>query len=125
MESVSQLDQNDTNIFGHRQGHFLKVFGLSLFGGVEFDMGQLTHTVHQIGDIRPKLCTNILFGDASILDDVMEQRGHEALCIHMHARQNAGHGKGMRDIRLATAPCLPVVCLLRVVIGSPDQFYLF
>ena len=87
-------------------------------------MGQFTHTVNQIGDIRPKLRANIFFGDAGILDYVMEQRGHKALRVHMHARQNAGHGEGMCDIRLTTASSLPVVCLLRVVIGSPDQFHL-
>ena len=87
-------------------------------------MGQFTHTVHQIGDIRPKLRANIFFGDAGILDDVMEQRGHQALRVHMHTRQNAGHCERVCDIRLTTASCLAVMCLLRVVIGSSDQFYL-
>src|SRR6056300_1128322 len=41
VQSIGELDQNHPKVFGHGQGHFLKVFGLLKFDTVELYVGSL------------------------------------------------------------------------------------
>ncbi|MNW67706.1 hypothetical protein D3C74_463310 [compost metagenome] len=41
--------------------------------------------------------------------------------VHVHVGKNIGHGKGMRDVRLAAATALTVMGLFGVEIRSADQ----
>ena len=46
VQTVSQLDDNDANVFSHRQEHTAKVFGL-LFGfAVEVELSELGDTLY-------------------------------------------------------------------------------
>ena len=112
MKPVGQLDEDDANVLGHRQRHFLKILCLPELNRVEFDVGQLADAIHQLRDFLSKLGADILFVDARIFNHVVEECCHQALRVHMHARKNAGNGQRMRDIGLATPPGLAIVGLL-------------
>jgi len=60
-------------------------------------------------------------GNTGVFDHVMQHCRHQALMVHVHVGKNIGHGKRMRDIRLATAAALAVVGLFGVEIRSADQ----
>ena len=125
MKPVGQLDEDDANVLGHRQRHFLKILCLPELNRVEFDVGQLADAIHQIRDFHSKLGTDIQYVDALDLDHIVEECRHQALCVHMHSRKDAGDGQRMRHIGFATASCLAIVGLLGVIVGSSDELSLF
>ena len=47
VQAVCQLDQDDANISGHGQGHFLKIFGLLLGFRGKFNFAELADAVNQ------------------------------------------------------------------------------
>ena len=91
MKTVGELDQNDADVPGHSQRHFLKVFSLLLFRTVKIDLGELTHTINKICDLFAKLSTNVLFSNPGVFDDVVEKSRHDALVVHVHARKHGGY----------------------------------
>lgn len=50
MRAVGQFDQDNPNILHHGQHHFAKVFRLRLFAIAKFELIELRHPVHQLGD---------------------------------------------------------------------------
>ena len=72
MESVRQFDQDDADIFRHRQRHFLEVLGLPEFHRIKFDMGQLADTIDQLRDLLAELGANVFFVDACVLNHIVQ-----------------------------------------------------
>ena len=114
MKTVSELNQNDADVPRHCQRHFLKVFSLLLFRTVKIDLGELTHTIDKICDFLAKLSTNVLFSNTRVFDDVVEKRRHDALVVHVHARQHSGYRERVCDIGFASPSRLAVVRLLGI-----------
>ena len=81
MQAVGQFDDNDANIFRHRHGHFLKVFCLRFRLGSEFNLRQLADAVHQVRHRIAKLLGQGGFADAGVFNDIVQQRGNEAVMI--------------------------------------------
>ena len=114
MKTVSELDQNDTDVPRHCQRHFLKVFSLLLFRTVKIDLGELTHTIDKICDFLAKLSTNILFSHTCVFDDVVEKSRHDALVVHVHARKHSGYRQRVRDVGFSSPSRLAVVRLFGI-----------
>ena len=124
MQAIRELDEDDANIFRHRQGHFLEVLGLPELNRVKLHVGQLADTIDQLRNLCTELGTNVFLVDACILDHIMQQRGHQALRVHTHASENAGHRQRVSDVGFPTAPDLAVVSLLGVIVCAPYQLRL-
>ena len=71
MQSVSQLDQDDSYVLGHGQEHLAEVLGLGFGAALELDLGQLADAVHQSGDLLAELAAQLLLVHVSIFDDVV------------------------------------------------------
>ena len=124
MQAIREFHEDDANVFRHRQRHFLKVFGLPELHRVKLHVGQFADTIDQLRDLFAELAANVFFVDACVFDHIVQQRGHQALRVHVHASENARHRQGVSDVGFSTAPGLPVVSLLRIIVGSPDQLRL-
>ncbi len=124
MQAIRQLDEDDANIFRHRQGHFLEVLGLPELHRIKFDMGELADTIDQFGDLFAELGANVLFVDACVLNHIVQQGGHQALGVHVHASENAGYRQRMGNVWFSATAGLTVMGLLGVVISSPHQLRL-
>ena len=124
MQAIRQLDEDDADVFRHRQGHFLKVLGLAELHRVKLHVGQFADPIDQFRHLLAELGTNVFLVDARVLDHIVQQRGHQALRVHTHASENAGHRQRMSDVGLSTAPCLAVVSLLGVIVCAPHQLRL-
>lgn len=121
VQPVGQLDQNHPDIPGHGHGHFLEVFRLGFGLGLEIHLGQFADPVDQFGHGFAKLRTERFLGNTGVFDHVMQHRSHQALMVHVHVGKNIGHGKRVRDIRLAASAALAVVGLFGVEVRSADQ----
>ena len=77
VEPVGQLDQDDANIPGHGQGHFLEVLGLFFLEGLELHLGELADPVHQLGHGGPELLADGALGDAGVLYDIVQHGSHQ------------------------------------------------
>ncbi len=47
----------------------------------------------------------------------MEHGRHQALVVHMHIREDMGHGNRVRDVGVAALPLLPLVSLVGELVG--------
>ncbi len=121
VQTVGELDQDHPDVARHGHGHFLEVFRLGFGLGLEVHLGQFADPVDQFGHGFTELRLQRFLGDTGVFDHVMQHRGHQALMVHVHVGKNIGHGKRMRDIRLAAATALTVMGLFGVEIRSADQ----
>lgn len=121
MQAVGQLDQDHADIAGHGHGHLLEVFGLGFGLGLEVHLGQFADPVDQFGHGFAELRTERFFGDAGVLDHVMQHRSHQALMVHVHVGKDVRYRERVRDVRLAAATALTVMGLFGVEIRSADQ----
>jgi hypothetical protein len=119
VQAVGELDEDDADIPGHGQGHFLEVLRLFFLQRVELNLRQLRHAVHEIGDSFPELFGDRLLVDPRIFDNVVEHRRHETLVVHVHVGEDARHGEGVSDVGFAGAALLPEMRLFGVVVGAP------
>jgi hypothetical protein len=92
VQAVGELDQDNADILGHGKRHFLEVFGLRFGAGGKVDLGKLADTVNQFGNRIAELPGERLLANAGILNDVVQERGDQALRIHVHVGEDAGHG---------------------------------
>ena len=124
MQPVGELDQNDPNIPGHGQRHFLEVLRLLVFQAVEFYVGELADAVDQFRNFLAKLSTDVLFGNPGVFYGVMQQSGHQALVVHVHASENTGYRQRVGHIGLTAAADLAIMRLFGKEIGALDQLHL-
>ena len=122
MQAVGELDQDDPDILGHRHHHLAEVFGLGFGLGAELDLRQLRDAFDQIGDLLTELLDQRFLADATIFDDVMHQRRHDALGIKAHAGHDAGDRYWMGDIGLARRSRLAGMGVPGQFIGFGDLF---
>ncbi len=125
VQAIGELDQNDTDILCHSQGHFLKVFRLSQLYRVKLDMSEFADAIHKFCDFLAKLRPDIIFADAGVLYDIVQKRRHEALRVHVHTGKNAGNSKRMCNVGLSASSGLAVVGLFRVIVGAANPLSLF
>ena len=118
VQAVSQLDDDDANIFRHRQQNFLDVVGLLLDFVLELDVGELADAIDQIGDFFTKLFLDLLARGGGVFDDIMQNGCNDAVHVHMHFRENAGDSDGVVDVRLTGDAVLAFVQLRAKQVGA-------
>ena len=123
MQAIGQFDQDDTDVLGHGEHHLAEVLGLGLGPGFKLDRADLADTVDEVGHGIAELAGDVFLGDAGILDDVMEQPGHDAGSVHAHVGQDKPYRQGVGDIGVTGAPVLALVSLFGERIGRPDAVH--
>ena len=121
VQAVGQFDQDHADVAGHGHGHLLEVFGLGFGLGLEVHLGQLADPVDQLGDSLAELLAEGFLGDAGVFDHIVQHSGHQALMVHVHVGQDAGHGQRVGHVGLAATAALTIVRLFGVEIGPADQ----
>ena len=118
MQAVCQLDQNNPDVAGHRQRHLLEVLRLFFLQGFEFHLGQFADAVYKFRHRGAELFADGALGDAGVLDDIVQHGSHQALMVHVHIGENAGHGQRVCYVVFTTAPTLAEMGLLGKVVGA-------
>ncbi len=70
--AVREFDENDADVAGHGQQHFAEGLCLILFAGIELQLFQLGEAIHQLGHRGAKTLNQFRFGDAAILDGIVQ-----------------------------------------------------
>ena len=94
VQAVGELDQDHADVAGHGHGHLLEILGLGLGLGLEVHLGQLADPIDQLGDGFAELGDQSFLGNAGILDNVVQHRGHQALMVHVHVGEDIGYREG-------------------------------
>ena len=118
VQAVGELDDDDADIFGHRQKHLAKVFDLRVFLRLVGNPRQLRDAVNEARDLFAELRGDLLRGDRRVFDDVVEQCRGDRLMIHLEVGEDARDGKGMPDIRLARSAALAFVSGAGRLVGA-------
>src|SRR5690625_4650428 len=124
MQPISQFDEDDADVLGHRQHHLAEAFRLSLGFGLEIDLGQFADAIDEFSNILAKLPRHLLFGSGRVFDDIVQNSSGHALRIHPHLCQDARHRERMGNIRLAREPALIGVRHSAKTIGTINQCHL-
>ena len=77
VQSVCQFDEDDADVPGHGQHHLAQVFGLLLGLGLELDLGDLGHAIHQLGHFFAEFPGQLFLGNAGVLDHVVQHGSHQ------------------------------------------------
>ncbi|MNZ74306.1 hypothetical protein D3C78_927530 [compost metagenome] len=85
MQTVSKLNNDNTDILRHSNKHFPIVLVLLLFLGLEFDSLKLGKPINQHRTIIAELAPDFLQGYRSIFNHIMKKRGNNRQNVHMHA----------------------------------------
>jgi len=120
VQAIGELDEDDADVPHHRQHHLAEVLRLGLGLRFEVDVGEFADTIDQLGDFLAEAFGHLFLGDAGILDDVVQDGRGDAVVIHVHLGQDAGHSDGMGDVGLTGEALLTVVRLGAEQIGLID-----
>ena len=121
VEPVCNFDEDDPDVLGHGDEHFAQVLHLLIFLGGVLDPGQFADAFHQVGNGGRENAGHILMGGAGILDDVVEQGGHNGLRVQTQfLRHDLSHRQRMDDIGLSAFALLIFMGLLGKFKGGPD-----
>ena len=122
VRTVGQLDEDDPHIPRHRQQHLAKRLCLVFFPGVELELVQLGQSVHQLCHRGAEPVNQIGLGHAAVFHGVVEQGGHQGLCVQLPGGALRRHGNGVGDVRLTAVAQLPQVRFISEPIGLPYLF---
>ena len=128
VEAVGELDDDDADVFGHRDEHLAQVFGLGVFGdGGVFDVGQLEgaelgHAVDQLGDVDAEFDDQVVALDAAVFHHVVEQGSLDGRDVKLEFGAGDGGGEGVFDVWVAGAARVAGVGVLGVAVGAFNLF---
>ncbi len=77
VQSVSQLDDQNTQVLGHRDQHLAHRRCLLCLARVELQSLQLGQTIDDRGDLRAEVRLDVGEGDFRVLDRIVQQRSSQ------------------------------------------------
>ena len=75
VQAVSQLDQDDPEVFRHGDQHLAVVFRQEFLVGLVFVLVQLGDPVNDEGHVGAELFLNVVVGDRGVFNRVMQKAG--------------------------------------------------
>jgi hypothetical protein len=109
VQPVGQLDDDDADVFGHRQEHLAQVLDLRVLFRLVGDARQFGHAVDQRGDLLAEAIRDFLIRDDRVFDHVVQERRGDRRPVHLEVGQDAGHRERVLDVRLARGATLLAV----------------
>ncbi len=84
VHAIRQLNQDDAEVFGHRQKHLAQILCLPLFTCLKINFTELCDPINQHGDLGTEL--GLYFGnqDIRIFNHIMQDRGAQSGQVHFH-----------------------------------------
>ena len=101
VQTVGQLDQDDTDVVHHGQHHLAHVFGLRFFRRGEIDFADLGDAFDDVSDLLAEFGINLVDGDRSVFDRVVQQAGGDGSGVQAHLGQQRRYLQRMHQIGLA------------------------
>ena len=101
MQPVHELNQDDTNILGHRNQHLPKILCLLMLVCVETNLRELGHAVHHGSHFRTKHPADIIHRSQGVLDGVVQKPGHHARLVEPKLGEQIRHLKRVHQVGLA------------------------
>src|SRR5579872_135549 len=92
VQPVGQLDDDDADVFGHRQEHLAQVLYLDIFLALIRDLRELGERVDERGDFGAETLLDLLDGDDGVFDYVVQQARGDACRVHLELGEDGGHG---------------------------------
>ena len=124
VQAVSQLNQDNPDIFRHREDHLAHVFGLVLKAIPKGKLIQFRDTIHQHQNCRAEVFFQLFPGDWSVFQNVMQQSRRYCLHIQLQIGQNECHLVGMFKIGGSRFAGLSFMGALRKVVGFLNQLHI-
>ena len=122
MQPVSELNQNDPQILGHRHKELAEILGLFGLPAGELQIGQFGDAIHQFGHLFAKTACHLFIRGLGVFDGVMQQRSDNGGIIQALFSQQSGDSHGMRKIGLAGVAELTLMHLFTIGKGLGDFF---
>ena len=113
VEPVRNFDENYPDVLTHGDEHFPEVLHLLVFLGGVLNPGQFADAFHQVGNGGREELADLLMGSGSVLNDIVEQSGHNGLGVQLQLLcHDLSHRQGVDDIGLAAFSLLPLMGFL-------------
>ena len=120
VQSVTQLDENDTDIFRHSKEHLAKALNMRLLLVLDLHHDDLGKSVHKHRHILSKLLAKLfevgLVG--AVLHRIVQKRRTNRIGIKAQTCDDLRHGDRVRDIGVATDAELPFMKCLCILVGT-------
>ncbi len=122
MQTVRQLDQDDTDILGHGQKHLTQIFRLylQLIRRIA-QLPQLCNAIYQKSDLRAEDLRDLFVRHDRIFHNIVQDTCHDRLLIHLQICQNDRYAERMDDVRLPGLSELSFMGILGDLIGLFDH----
>ena len=121
VQTVGQLDEDHTQIFGHGHEQLAEILGLFGFGAGKLEIGQLGHPINQHRHLVTKANSYFGIGGFGVFDGVVQKRGDDRRIVKLLFSQNRGNSDRMREIGFARVTKLTLMHLAAIVIGRADE----
>lgn len=109
VQSVCQLYDDDSIVFCHGKKHFSEVLRLLLLDVFELKFVKLRNSLDEIKHFVAEIFLYVIIGCGSVLDDVVQKRGHYGGFVEAQIDENFRHGARVNYIRFSGFSELPVV----------------
>ena len=122
METVRQLDDDNTDILCHGKEHLPQVLRLDLqfILGIT-ELSQLGHAVHKESHLFAELPGDILQRHVRVFHCVVQHSRHDSLFVHLQVRKDDTDPERMYDIGFARLAYLVFMCFLSDPVCLLDQ----
>lgn len=121
VESVSELDQDDTDVLRHRQEHLADVLGVLLLGTDRRELAQLRDAVDERRHLVPEAFRDRVVGDTGVLWHVVQEGRGECRRVETEIGEDDRRLCGMGHVGLAGGTNLLTVRAHGEVEGVGDQ----
>ena len=99
MQTVCQLDDDDTDVLRHGDKHLPQVLRLHLYlVGIEIQLGELGDPIYKGSHIRIEFLLHLLQGHPRIFYDIMKKPCCNRFLIHLQIGKDDGNAKRMNNI---------------------------
>ena len=109
VKTVSELDDEDPEVFGHRHEHLAHRGGLLLFAAVKTDAFELRDTVNDRSHVGAEIALDVSNRDLRVFDGIVEKRSDNRDFVETDVGDNLSDRQRMIDVALATPPSLRTV----------------
>src|SRR5438128_2566337 len=91
VKTVSQLDEDNSDVVNHGQQHLAYVFGLLLFARDITDLRYLGKTVNEMRDFFSKILADSIEIHQRVFHDIVEESGRNRDFVELHICENVCH----------------------------------
>ncbi len=101
VQSIAELDQQDTQVLRHRHQHLAERRRLLSLLGVETQSIELGDAVDDRRDLGTECSLDVENGARRVLDRVVQERSGDGVFVEAETGHDLGHGHRVHDVGLA------------------------